>query len=108
MSDLTDRVKQALDDLGDTPKQVAAKLAELGITGVPGINPGAVCPTEAYLASLGLNVKVHGFSVMVYPDEHRNWDRAETVHLPRPVTIFLRYFDMFPQDFPELLPGRPS
>ncbi len=81
-------ITELLDELGETPDKVAAKLQELGIVGTPGCR--ASCPVAVYL-------KLNGFglaevaSTWACTYQASNWI---CVDLPLAVRQFVRLMDM--------------
>ncbi len=92
------RLRQAISSLGDTPEQIAARLAIMGCRGNPG-NP-CFCPLTRFLRRQRIGrFQVCIFSVRCEVTARDGWH--ESFPLPRAVVTLLSRFDN--GEFPELV-----
>lgn len=93
----TKKVQKALEELGDTPEQVAASLRELGIKGVP--LHAVYCPIAKFVAKT-----IYRSSTAQY--SHSTWCSIwgwYAVPNPWAVSKFIEKFDTY--QYPELIEG---
>lgn len=96
------RVRNLLEDLGDSPSEVARYLACLSVRGAPG-NASDCAIAQLLRATVGVEhecrrVRVFRRSVVLTTDGILRWS---VVRLPRPVRVFVSAFDA--GAYPELI-----
>jgi len=93
-----DKIVNSLMELGNTKKEIADKLKEMGCKGVR--NSLASCPIAIFLFKQDVYARVFADTIRLWPKEALTIRSPELLRTPKPICDFVYHFD--DGDFPEL------